>query len=280
MLVGLSPCRSAETTPRDLLAKLSSQYYDLAQAGLARASCYVESREILAQLDQTARTLLKGPNYEATIVPGKPVTVKVRDLPENYGRDARAGVSVFCLGAQVVLDAVFKTLTGIPELLDPERVYKNYDVSLAGTPGAWQVVLDSKALVDHTGRRLLLRERREDRASDARPAEHIVLTLDRDGRLHAVTRVTAEQTEKTEVTLQQVDDRWLVKALDTRTCDPQDRLIERRILSLTYSANQGIYLPTRLSSRVVDADGRTVHRRNEANPVTIRLSQYRVELRQ
>ncbi len=279
LLAGLLPCRGAEVTPHDLLAKLSSQYYDLGRAGLARASCYVESKEILAQFDKTARAILQQPDYEAVIVPGKAVTVKARELPAAYGRDARAGVGVFCLGAQVVLNLVFKTLADIPDLLDPERVTQDYDVSLEGTAGAWRLVLDSKATVDRKGRRILPRER-PDADADVRPREHIVLALDRDDRLRTITRATAEQTEKTEVALQEADGRWLIKSLDVGAYDQEGRLIERRVLELRHVAQKGIFLPSRLSSKVVDAKGRTVHRRDEANPVTIRFSQYRVELRQ
>ena len=56
LAAGLLPCRGADVTPRDLLAKLSSQYYDLGHAGLARASCFVESNEVKV-VDADGRTV-------------------------------------------------------------------------------------------------------------------------------------------------------------------------------------------------------------------------------
>jgi len=272
-----------EPAPSDLLRRLSEQYYDLDRAGLSRASCFVESREILDQLDDTAKALLRKPDFEAILVPGKPVTVKVRDLPANYGPEARKGVAAYCLGATLVLDVVFGALDAIPDLLAPERVTAIYDVELAGRPGEWRIVLTSKATGDADGKRVPLRQRREARREGTegdQPKERVTLTLDKNDRVQSIRKQTGKGVQETKVTCETAGSQWLISGLDIADYDEQERLFQRQVVAISYSRQNGIYLPTRVSSKAVDKEGHLLHRRDEADPVTIRFTQYRVERRE
>jgi hypothetical protein len=64
-------------------------------------------------LDETARRPLREPRFEATIAPPGPAEAKVRDLPSQDGRDARAGVAADCLAAGLALNVVFDALKAI-----------------------------------------------------------------------------------------------------------------------------------------------------------------------
>jgi hypothetical protein len=275
---GASPS-GAEPDPRDLLRGLSEQYYDLGRSGLARASCYVESKEILDQLDDTAKALLRKPDFEAVLVPGKPVVVKVRDLPANYGAEVREGVAAYCLGATLVLNVVFGALNAIPDLLDPERVGANYDIRLNGRPGEWRILLTSTALVDDDGKRVSPRQRREG-AAETQPKERIAIALDRNDRIRAIRKTTATGTQEIGVSSEEMGKQWLITSLDIADYDEQERLVQRQIVAISYTRQKGLQLPARISSKAVDKEGRPLRRRNEPNPVTIRFSQYRVELRE
>lgn len=276
--------RAAETPePTDLLRRLSEEYYDLGRAGLARASCFVESREILDQLDDTAKALLKKPDFEAVLVPGKPVAVKVRDLPANYGPEAREGVTAYCLAATLVLNVVFGALNAVPDLLDPERVTATHEVALAGRPGERRLLLTPKGTADADGRRGPLRPRRDARREGAEgdpPAGRITLSLDKHDRIRALHRQTADGTQETKVTCETAGTQWLVTGLDIADYDEQERLVQRQIVTIDYTLQDGLRLPARISSKAVDKEGHLLRRRNEANPVTIRFTQYRVERRE
>jgi hypothetical protein len=270
---------AAQPDPRDLLRRLSGQYYDVGQAGLARASCFVESREILDQLDDTAKTLLKRPDFEAVLVPGKPVVVKVQDLPPEYGAEARKGGAAYCLGAALVLNAVFGALNTVPDLLDPQRVAERYDIQLDGSPGAWRIVLTSTALVDEDGKAVPFGQQRVGLAK-TQPRERLMIALDRNDRVRSIRKATATGTQEIGVSSDEVEKHWLITGLDIANYDEQERLVQRQIVSISYTRHKGLHLPSRISSKAVDRDGRVLRRRDEPNPVTIRFSRYRIELRE
>ncbi len=272
--------RAGAPAPERVLRQLSEQYYDVVDAGLARASCYVESREILREFDDRARKILSKPDYEAVIVPGKPVIVKARDIPQQYWKEARAGVAAYSLAATLVLNAMFGALNAVPELLDPDELAGKYDIQLGGKPGARRIELVAKAMVTEDGKRVLPWQRKGEH-SGLRPKEHIVIALDKKDRLHTITKTTVAGSEETVVELEETrDGRWLVAGLDISKRDDRERLVERRQFTISYTEQKGVLLPSKVRSKAVDKEGKTIRRRDEPNPVSIRFSRYRVELRE
>ncbi|MBI3987026.1 MAG: hypothetical protein HY343_08910 [Lentisphaerae bacterium] len=270
---------AASDDPRSLLRALSEDYYDLERAGLARSSCLFQSHEILDSFDKTVRTILGRTHFEAIVVPGKPVTVRAQDIPPEYGADARGGIAAYALLAQGVLNAIFGALNAVPSVLDPDKLERNATVSLRTTAGnapQRQLVIESRDRVGLDGKPV----GRDAGAGAARSRVSVELTLNRDGRIQTINKTTPQGREQTAVVSDKIDRKyWILKSLDIAKYDTLDRLVERSQITLTYTVQKGLQLPSKITFRVLDKEGHLVHRRGEPNPVSIQFTGYSVELR-
>jgi len=263
-----------------LLRNLSDSYYDLADAGLARASCYVQSREILAEMDATAKRVISGAKYQAVFVPGKPIVVKPHDVPKNFGIDARNGITIYAVGATAVLNMVFGFVGMVPKVLDPEAIEQHGTIALRPAGTGYDIVITSKAQVGPGGKPVLPWTRKNFTEDQLKPKEIVVVSVDRNGRLLKVKKTTAKGHELVRIKTAALDKKWGIAQLDVAKYDLQDRLIERRMATIAYSRHKGLHLPSKVTMKAVNSKGKLVRRRGEPNPVSIRFSQYRVEKRE
>lgn len=256
-----------------LLRQLAASYYDVGEAGLARAACLVQSRDILDQFDDTAKRVLGGAKYEAVFVPGKPVAVHALDVPKEYGMDARTAVTAYSVAAGVVLNAIQGFLQAVPNALDPEKVLARASITVRreGTNG------ENRRLVIQS---LELLPAGKNRKPGVPEHETTEILLDRKGTLLSVRRITAKGAELIGVTTETWDGKWAIRSLDIAKYDDQERLFERTIISIQYLAVKGLHLPAKITSKSVNKDGEVRRRRGEANPVAIQFSRYQVDARE
>lgn len=256
-----------------LLRQLAANYYDLGEAGLARAACLVQSRDILEQFDDTARRVLSGAKYEAIFVPGKPVAVHALDVPKDYGMDARNAVTAYSVAAGLVLNGIQGFLQAVPTALDPNRLFVRATIAVKREGGNGE----NRRLIIQSLERLPAARNRKPGAPENETTE---IVLDRKGNILSLKRITAKGSEVIGVTTESWDGKWAIRSLDIAKYDEQDRLFERTIIAIQYVRVKGLLLPAKVSSKAVNKDGELLRRRSEPNPVAIQFSRYKVDARE
>ncbi len=257
-----------------LLEKTAAAYYDLDEAGLNRAACYLRCNEILKTLDATARRIVQRTTFEGILQPGKGIQVKTRKIPANFGAEARAGIERYRWRMQASLTRIFKKLDVIRIAMRIYRMKNSFDAAIETGKKGTRLIFTRKNQKNESGRRGW-RSRRQSRAKLA----EISIWL---GRNNSITRIEiVGSDEKSVITIKPrtQKSRWMVRVLDVATYDSHDRLKERSIIEVDYTREKGLTLPARITIKTVDKKGKPIQRRNEANPVSVQMNKYEVEKR-
>jgi len=249
-----------------ILTKIRDSRYDLAAAGLIRAAAYIRAPEIQATLDPAVRSILRRTRLEAIFVPHKPVEVKTRKTPSELTAEGRIGVEIY----RSLIEAGLRHVTGgldfAYNIIDPEKMLVAFDAVVdSGDDGTVEIMLQKKKT----------RPIKDEDNPAAR--EYITIIVGKDGLLQRV--VSVEKGVRTEIGIGNYKhkDRWLFKSVDIAKSDAEGRFLERAVIEIDYLTVKGIALPSKISYRALDKDGKPLQRRNEANPVSVEFSDYEVE---
>lgn len=254
--------QTRSSDPEEVLQTIHDSYYDLGKAGLRRAACYIECKDVLDKFDAGARRVLRRVKYEAIIEPGKSVQVKPRDVPPHFGAEARAGIDMYALGMQKALNDIGNGIDTVARICDPKKL-------------KW---LGELKLVEENGQRLIVLDKRNRKKKDE-PAIGVI-KLDKNDLPEEFRIRKGETWEITKFKTKLRDDMWMITEVDIAKYDAHDRLIERSIIEIDYDREKGIYLPEEMTISQVDKKGKPLDLRNEANPITAKFTNYEVEKRE
>jgi hypothetical protein len=99
------------------------------------------------------------------------------------------------------------------------------------------------------------------------------------GELEYLIHRKEDGLDKTRIKTKKVGKKWLLQDLDHAKFDAQDRLIERNLIRYTFSYKSGVYVPKKLTLKLLDSKGKLIKRQDDPNPITIDFSSHQVEVR-
>ncbi|MBN2711217.1 MAG: hypothetical protein JXR97_02145 [Planctomycetes bacterium] len=272
-----SLARSEEKEALTVIKAIGESYYDLGEAGLRRAQCYVSSKEIQDTLDVAARNVIRLTKFEAILEPGGKFEVKPRDISPRNGPAVRAGIHLYAAMLQKYIAEVDRILKFIPNIMKPKLLDSVFDVSYEKAGDESWIVLESKRKEKVT---LPPKENGGEPVVDLKAAEAYAITLDKKGMLSKIRKISKDGTEETNLKLQVKDGKWAIKEMDYSKFDKQERLMERTIIQVKFTTKSGLMLPAKITLKAVDKKGKAIDRRDEPNPLTMTFTDYEIEERE
>ncbi|MFH1022464.1 MAG: hypothetical protein V1809_03680 [Planctomycetota bacterium] len=267
------PCALGADDPFETLQEAVANRYDLDEAGLKRAAAYVESPELVKTLDAAARNHIVRTKFEAVIEPPFDFSVETRAIPNDFGPFARAGMEGYRGQLEILLRDISKATTLLPNLLRTNVLKTRYAGTVKTEKDRTVIRLEKKKSDDRPSRR----GRKTQRPAD--DYDTITVTLGKDRLLETVELGNTSGRTVIRTECQKIDKMWDFRQVDVAKYDDRERFDERMVLVVNRVNAGGIALPASFVVTRLDEKGSPLIRRNEPNPVTLRLKDHQVEVK-
>jgi hypothetical protein len=276
---GESDTESKELTPAEILAQTAETYYDPAVHGLKRAAAYVTCPEIVDLFDNTVKNIIRNTKFEAIIEPGEGIKVKTRDIPAQYGPEARKTIHLYQEGLERQLTTVYQTLNLVQKLLLFKEDQPGLEINAEPDKKLTKLTITTKKPI--TKKRPFGRNPKKPAPANEEPvAEITILWITKDYMIDKAEITNGQGKSVITVKHQRYKKCWALKELAIAKYDKDDCFEERIVSQITYAYPQNIMLPSIITSQLLDKKWGLIERRNEANPVSFNFADYEVELKE
>ena len=267
-------------SPVEILTKTVESYYDLEDHGLKRAVCFVKSPEFIKSLDAGMRRIVEPVKYEAIIEPGEDIKVKARQIPPNYGLDARDSIEEYEKQLARQLTQINYLINSPIELIKFILKDPSFNLTTEADGKLTKITVARKEMPPQRRSRRGARQERSGPAESVKALpENMVIWVTKDCIVDKMELVDKQGKSILDIKSHRYQKYWTIKQLDIVKYDEEGRLDERTYLDIAHGYPQTMMLPTCIKLSLLDEAGHLIERRNEVNPVSVNFSDYEVEIK-
>ncbi|MEK7448443.1 MAG: hypothetical protein AAB019_03055 [Planctomycetota bacterium] len=280
--------------PITILKEVAESWYDLDEQGLNRYTSLVTCSDVAKTLETRGRVIIEQAKYEMVYEPGKPLKVRVIDIPNYFGSEARDDANTYARLMEGELVKFFKSVNPINDLLEllgKVEQSNRFEVTMEKDKSLDKIILKEKKTAPPKGgplKRRLGRNRDENKDEaeekndqDAGSDEEgsIYIWVNKDKIIEKAEVVNQDGKIVMVVKAAKYKKLWNLSSLEVTKYDRKGDFDERARINLLYTYVQNMMLPASLTLSRHDKEGKLLERRGEVNPLIVKFSKHEVELK-